>query len=76
MQSSCIYSKETKKKLNSHSQEAIFLGYSKESKSYRIMTIQNQKILISRNVLFNENLYDQKTTTYLQKDNEELLIDL
>nr|PNR60462.1 hypothetical protein PHYPA_003255 [Physcomitrium patens] len=69
-------SKETRKKLDSHSQEAIFLGYSEESKAYRLINIQSQQILISRDILFNENLHDSKTITYLQKHNEELLLDL
>nr|PNR50093.1 hypothetical protein PHYPA_011990 [Physcomitrium patens] len=68
--------KETRKKLDSHSQEALFLGYSEESKVYRLMNIQSQQILISRDVLFNENLHDLQTTPYLQKDNEELVLDL
>nr|PNR44388.1 hypothetical protein PHYPA_016772 [Physcomitrium patens] len=68
-------SKETKKKLDSHSKEAIFLGYSEESKAYRLVNIQNQKILISKNILFNKNLYDSKAK-YLPKDNKELLLDL
>lgn len=53
----------------------MFLDYSKKSKAYRLMNIQNQQILISRDVLFNENLHDLQKTTYLQKDNEELLVD-
>nr|PNR31702.1 hypothetical protein PHYPA_025824 [Physcomitrium patens] len=50
-------------------------GYNKESKACRLVNIKNQKIFISRDVFFNENLYDLKTT-YLQKKNEELLLDL
>lgn len=63
--------KETRKKLDPHSQENIFLGYNEESKAYRLMNIQSQQILISRDDLFNENLHDPQTTPYLQNNNEE-----
>ena len=50
-----LVQKETRRKLDSHSIEAIFLGYSEESKAYRLMDKQSKKIVISRDVIFNEN---------------------
>nr|PNR30487.1 hypothetical protein PHYPA_026803 [Physcomitrium patens] len=55
--------------------QTISKGYRKESKAYRLMNVKNQKIIISRDVIFNENLHDPQAT-YLQKDNKEFLIDL
>jgi len=56
--------------LYSHSIEAIFLGYSDKSKAYRLMNTSNQKILISRDVLFNENIHIDQNID-IQEDKKE-----
>lgn len=39
------------KKLDNHSVECIFLGYSKESKAYRLMKKGTRQIIISKDVI-------------------------
>lgn len=69
-----LVQKETRKKLDSHSIETIFLGYSEESKAYQLMNINNQKIIISRDVIFEENI--QITQNVDLNNAAEQLIDL
>jgi hypothetical protein len=48
-----------KQKLDPHLIECIFLGYSEKSKTYRLMDKSNKRIIISRDVLFDESsIYD------------------
>ena len=42
-----------RKKLDSHSQKGIFVGYEANSKAYRVL-LDNGKMSISRNVIFDE----------------------
>ena len=68
--------KEKRQKLDSHSNECIFLGYSEESKAYCLM--DNTKI-ISRNVIFNENFDNVHKNTHEAEETEEeenLLLDV
>lgn len=60
--------KEKRQKLDSHSNECIFLGYSEESKAYCLM--DNTKI-ISRNVIFNENFDNVHKNTHEAEETEE-----
>jgi hypothetical protein len=48
-----------RQKLDPHFIECIFLGYSEKSKTYRLMDKSNRRIIISRDVLFDESsIYD------------------
>lgn len=49
--------KDNRQKLDSHSTEAIFLGYDEQSKAYRLMDIKTRNIIISRDVIFDEKVY-------------------
>ena len=46
--------KEDRKKLNSKTMKCIFVGYGKETKSYRLYDPTKEKIIFSRNVVFKE----------------------
>jgi len=55
--------KENKEKLNLHSIKCIFLSYMEESKAYKLMDISNRRIIISRDVIFDEiPTYDARKT--------------
>ncbi|XP_058982660.1 uncharacterized protein LOC105262273 [Musca domestica] len=47
--------KQKRSKLQAKSEECIFVGYSQESKAYRLFNPKTQKIIISRDVVFVEN---------------------
>lgn len=47
--------KEKRKKLDNKSTECIFMGYSYESKAYRLFDVKSNKIVLSRDVVFFEN---------------------
>ena len=49
--------KDERKKLDSKAREAIFLGYGKEKKGYRLYDISTKKIFFSRDVVFNEDKF-------------------
>ena len=71
--------KEQRRKLDSHSFEAIFLGYSEEVKAYRLMNINTRKLIISRDVVFDEviNINSPNNSLQVHEDYEELIsIDL
>jgi len=63
-----LIQKETLQKLDSHYFKAIFFGYCEESKAYPLINTFNQKIMISTNVVFNENI---EQNIDIQKDKEE-----
>lgn len=42
------------KKLDDKSEKCIFIGYSSETKGYRLYSIESKKLTISRNVIFKE----------------------
>ena len=44
-----------RKKLDAKSHVCIMMGYSKESKSYRLFDLVKQQIIINRNVIFDDN---------------------
>lgn len=46
--------KDQRQKFDSHSFEAIFLGYSEDTKAYRLLNVHNNKLIISRDVIFDE----------------------
>ncbi|KAK8954179.1 hypothetical protein KSP39_PZI002872 [Platanthera zijinensis] len=47
--------KEGRKKLEMKAEKGIFIGYSQQSKAYRIYNPKTQKLSITRDVIFNEN---------------------
>ncbi|MCO5554063.1 hypothetical protein L7F22_007589 [Adiantum nelumboides] len=58
-------------KLESKSKKCIFLGYSEESKAYRFYDSEAKKIIVSRNVVFAEQLHavdKAKVSTFSNKE--------
>jgi len=43
-----------KKKLDNHNEKCIFIGYSEESKVYKLYNPLTKKLVVSRDVVFNE----------------------
>ena len=50
----CHIAKDERRKLDSKSRKCIFLGYADNRKGYRLYDVNNQKIIYSRDVTFNE----------------------
>lgn len=48
-------SKDERQKLDSKSIMCVFLGYSSESKAYRVYDLNRKKTILTRDVIFNEN---------------------
>ena len=42
------------RKFDNHIEKCIFIGYSKESKAYKLYNLLTKKLVISRDVAFNE----------------------
>lgn len=71
-----LVQKKVRKKLDSHSIEAIFLDYSEESKAYCLITTLNRKIIISRDVIFDECIHMEPIKHFeIDQDEESKLID-
>ena len=68
-----LVQRETQKKLDSHSIEATLLGYCEQSKAYKLLNNDNKNIIISRDVIFNENFH--KHQNIVDNEEEEELID-
>jgi hypothetical protein len=69
-----LIQKDHHKKLDNHTIPCIFLGYSEEQKAYRLMSKDNHKIIISRNVNFDEKLSPATSTQvpwYTDNDTEK-----
>ena len=43
-----------RKKLDNHDEKCIFIGYSEESKAYKLYNPLTKKLAVSRDVVFNE----------------------
>ena len=68
--------KEQRQKLDSHSFEALFLGYSEESKAYRLLNIKTHKLIISRDVIFNEQFSPHiQSHSFPEDTDSDILID-
>ena len=48
--------REKQYKLNETSEKCIFVGQSSQSKGYKLYSLKNQKVIISQDVLFDENV--------------------
>lgn len=55
------------KKLDPKSQPGVFLGYSDESKGYRIWDLARQQVILSRDFIFYEYIYITLTTSSTPK---------
>jgi transposase InsO family protein len=47
--------KEKRRKLDEASEKCIFIGYSSQSKGYKVYNLKSKKVVVSRDVLFDEN---------------------
>ena len=52
--------KDERKKLDSKAKKCIFLGYGSNVKGYRLYDVKSRKVIISRDVIFNENEFHGK----------------
>ncbi|MCP4490581.1 MAG: DDE-type integrase/transposase/recombinase, partial [Gammaproteobacteria bacterium] len=69
--------KDERKKLDSKANKCWFLGYASSSKGYRLFDIKRGKVVVSRDVVFNENDQRQdKETSNSQKEQQPLKIEL
>ena len=57
--------KEKISKLGAFGNNGIFLGYSENSKGYRIYVVGQKEVEISHDVTFNEDMALRKITTFL-----------
>lgn len=58
-----------KGKFNSRSEEGIFVGYSNESKAYRVWLPKSRKVIVSRDVKFlNESAFDREYQEFLEDE--------
>ncbi|KAK3029811.1 hypothetical protein RJ639_038253 [Escallonia herrerae] len=67
--------KEERKKLDSKSQKCVFIRYGGDEYSYRLWDYEHNKIIKSRNVIFNESrLYKHRLQEHgIEKDNREYM---
>ena len=55
--SRCTALRTNVKKLEARAYECIYIGINKESKAYNLWNISQQKIIISRDIIFDKNIY-------------------
>ena len=65
--------KDERSKLDSKARKCILLGYSQETKGYRLYDPIRQKVLYSRDVQFNENEKDSEVVTSDDTDHHLIL---
>ncbi|KAK3037909.1 hypothetical protein RJ639_031800 [Escallonia herrerae] len=67
--------KEERKKLDSKSQKCVFIGYGGDEYDYRLWDYEHNKIIRSRDVIFDESqLYKHKLQEHgIEKDNREYM---
>ena len=61
---------EKRQKLDNKAEKLFFVGYSEESKAYRLINLKTDKITISRDVIFMENISIQEETKEFNENNE------
>lgn len=66
--------KANRKKLDEKSTECIFLGYSDESKAYRLYNTATKKIIISRDVVFIENRPNPEQVISKDISNDDMFV--
>ena len=57
---------------NAKSQKCVFLGYSEESKGYRLYSPTTKKVIISRDVVFEEHPHQEEEDEGPTSVNEEI----
>ncbi|MBW0502568.1 hypothetical protein O181_042283 [Austropuccinia psidii MF-1] len=60
--------KECSWKLDQRGQEGIMLGYENENSAYRILQLQDRKIIITRHAKFNEKKFPKISTNIIKKE--------
>ena len=50
-----LFPKELRHKLDENSEKCIFMGYSSQSKGYRLYSLNKKDVIIRRDVMFKEN---------------------
>lgn len=51
------YQKQKLRKLDSRFRAAIFIGYSEQSKAYKLLVLEQGRIIVSRDVIFDEHCF-------------------
>lgn len=62
-----VLNKTTTKKFAPKGTECIMIGYSEESKAYRLFNPKNRKVIIGRDVIFMETTFDER----IRQDNDD-----
>jgi hypothetical protein len=62
---------ETRMKLEPKSTKCVFVGYNLESKGYKSIVLENRKLIISQNVIFNEKFNDGRHESFAKKPQKE-----
>jgi hypothetical protein len=67
---------ENRAKLDVKSKKCVFVGYDIDEFGYRLWDFENQKIIRSRDVIFNEKvLYKDQLQQHEQKENDYVVLD-
>jgi len=71
--------KQNVKKLDARSTSAIFIGYSESSKAYKLLNLNTNKVIISKDVTFDEDIFPTSDTdlqnTEVEMDTDNGVID-
>lgn len=65
-----VLDKKAKNKFSAKSAECIMIGYSEESKAYRLYNTSNRRVIVARDVIFLENTFDE----FEGENNDDVLI--
>lgn len=72
----CSTCSNDRKKLDSKSNRCIFLGYGTDVKGYRLYDIQRKRVIISRDVIFDESNLGFEGSETKQDENRKIKIDI
>ena len=64
-----------RQKLDKKAEKLRFVSYSKASKEYRLLNEKNKKIIVRRDVLFDETNFDSKVDQELSNQKEVIVVD-